>query len=406
MTLTPSIGLVLGEKIPNQQAGKPPKTWEIGELRIVTETNRWPVKTARSIFGGNDYDLTPEYQRRRRWDTPRRSRLIESIILNIPIPPIFLYERELGRYEVMDGLQRLTTILEFYDDKFQLTGLEILRNLNGEKYSTLPVEVQRQFDRSQLSGIVLLEESIKEKDQQNRMKQLVFQRINSGGVQLSNQEARNALLPGAMNDLCIELSQHESFRFCWGFPPLEQCISEPEEEDEEDDDADGSTKISPPADRKVIDQIRRMDDVEYALRFFAMRQRADFERLPLRDYLDLYIARANHFEAGTIADLRKIFDETFNLLREILGENAFRRWQGARWARRRSPLAYDAITQSFSMLLPHKERITQQKDTIVRALQATYIKNKDRFSASYTSYRYHAQRVSWIMSALQPILSS
>ena len=104
--------------------------------------------------------------------------------------PDLLYERDLGRCEVMDGLQRLTTILDFYNNKFPLQGLEILRELNQRTYETLPTEAQRQIDRSQISGIVSLEESIKNKDQQLRMKQLVFERINSGGVQLSNQEAR------------------------------------------------------------------------------------------------------------------------------------------------------------------------------------------------------------------------
>ncbi len=107
-----------------------------GEMRIVTEQARYPVKSIKSMLDDtNDYKLNPEYQRRKRWDNGRKSRLIESFIMNVPLPPIFLYEYEYSKFEVMDGLQRLTSIYDFYSANFALEGLEYWKELNGKKYS-------------------------------------------------------------------------------------------------------------------------------------------------------------------------------------------------------------------------------------------------------------------------------
>ncbi|MHC5739611.1 DUF262 domain-containing protein [Nostoc sp.] len=79
-----------------------------GEIRIVTEQARYPLDSIEVMLDSKKYILNPEYQRRKRWDNARKSRLIESFIMNVPIPPIFLYEVDYSIYEVMDGLQRLT----------------------------------------------------------------------------------------------------------------------------------------------------------------------------------------------------------------------------------------------------------------------------------------------------------
>ena len=85
-----------------------------GDIRIVTEQARYPIKSIRGMLASGDYKLNPEYQRRKRWSNTRKSRLIESFIMNVPLPPVFLYEYEYSKYEVMDGLQRLTSINDFY----------------------------------------------------------------------------------------------------------------------------------------------------------------------------------------------------------------------------------------------------------------------------------------------------
>lgn len=75
------------------------------------------------------YKLDPEYQRRHRWSVERKSRLVESFLMNVPVPPVFLYERDLARFKVMDGRQRLTALSDFYSDQFPLTGLQYWSDL-------------------------------------------------------------------------------------------------------------------------------------------------------------------------------------------------------------------------------------------------------------------------------------
>ncbi len=88
-------------------------------------------------------NLRPEYQRRLVWDDSKRSRFIESLLLNVPIPPVFLYEWDLSRYEVMDGQQRLNSIVDFYKNAFALKGLEKWEELNSLLHKDLPVTLRR-----------------------------------------------------------------------------------------------------------------------------------------------------------------------------------------------------------------------------------------------------------------------
>lgn len=116
-----------------------------GEVRIITEQARYPLNTIVNMVNSDDYILNPEFQRRHRWDNTRKSKLIESFIMNVPIPPIFLYEKEYSVYEVMDGLQRLTAISQFYEDKFALQDLAEWKELNGLKYSQLPEQIKKEL---------------------------------------------------------------------------------------------------------------------------------------------------------------------------------------------------------------------------------------------------------------------
>lgn len=139
-------------------------------------------------------NLRPEYQRRLVWDVAKRSLFIESLLLNVPIPPLFLYEWELSRYEVMDGQQRLNAIVEFYENAYALKGLERWKELNGLRFKDLPETLQRGLDRRRISATVLLVESSRDTPpQMNDIRKLVFERLNTGGQQLNAQELRNCL---------------------------------------------------------------------------------------------------------------------------------------------------------------------------------------------------------------------
>ena len=168
------------------------KKYQEGEIRIVTEQARYPLSTISAMVHSQNYKMNPEYQRRHRWDNQKRSALIESLIMNVPIPPVFLYEYEYSSYEVMDGLQRLTAISTFYDGEFALEGLTQWPELNGKTYAKLPKTLRQGVDRRYISSIILLHETAKNSKEAGYLKQMVFDRINSGGEKLTPQEKRNA----------------------------------------------------------------------------------------------------------------------------------------------------------------------------------------------------------------------
>jgi hypothetical protein len=304
-----------------------------GEIRIVTEQARYPLDNISPMLDSGKYDRNPEYQRRKRWDNTRKSRLIESFIMNVPIPPIFLYEAEYSAYEVMDGLQRLTAIDDFYKGKYTLVGLQYWQELNGRTYQNLPDQVRKGIDRRYLSSIVLLQETAKSPEEAEFLKQIVFERLNSGGEKLTPQETRNALYNGRFNKLCIRLAQNDTFRKMWRMP-LE---SEGEEE------------------LLKNEEYRKMQDVELVLRFFAYRHIEKLSGMTVEKFLDEFLKQANLYSEQTIASLEKLFIDTVDLMYSIFDNTAFL-LPSFKLVEYRTPskTIYDPIMQAFAQHIDTK----------------------------------------------------
>lgn len=322
-----------------------------GEIRIITEQARYPLDTICTMLNSGKYKLRPDFQRRRRWERPKQSRLIESFIMNIPIPPIFLYEYEFSKYEVMDGLQRLTAINEFYDDKFPLEGLEYWKELNGKKYSELPVEIKSGIDRRYLSSLILLKETANSKTKAHEMKQLVFERINSGGAKLEYQESRNALHSGKFNDLVITLSRNEYFCKIFDIPITE----------EETEELASNTMY------------KTMADVEMVVRFFAMRYLDDYEGITLKVFFDKFTDSANKLPPSVLDDYQHVFEQTIKLVYDIYGEQAFCLYKQIsgkeQWYLTRNPkkTIYDPVMTVLSQKLEYADSFLKNKKQIMAA---------------------------------------
>ena len=153
--------------------------------------------------------LHPEFQRASVWDTKRQSRLVESLMLNLPIPACFLAEDEQDDEDVkvvVDGQQRLMAIHDFYHGRFELEGLEVLKNLNGKKWDTLPPKLDRK-----ILGRVIRTLTISRHTHPD-LRFIIFERLNTGAVPLVDQEIRNATLGGSFNKLLNALATHVSFK--------------------------------------------------------------------------------------------------------------------------------------------------------------------------------------------------
>lgn len=164
--------------------------------KLVNSSYDYSVEFIFSLMTGENPKIILEvpFQRKFVWKDDRASQLIESIIMNVPIPPLYFSEEEDGRWLVVDGLQRLNSIKSFFENEFSLKKLEIIKELEGEKYKGLPPKAKSLLKDGLLRINVIKHESHPD------IKYDIFMRLNKGAVTLNNQELRNCLYRGSLNE--------------------------------------------------------------------------------------------------------------------------------------------------------------------------------------------------------------
>jgi hypothetical protein len=276
--------------------------------------------------------------------------------MNIPIPPLFVFESDYAKYEVMDGQQRITTIRDFYSNELRLQGLEQWPELNGRVYATLPGEIRKGIDRRSISYYVLLKESAVSSEGETLLRQQVFERLNTGGVKLSNQEIRNAIYPGPLNDLIMQLVRNNIFRKAWGLPPY---YSEEE--------------TNPPESLLRNPTYSQMRDAEIILRFFALRHAEEYRR-GMAGFLDLYSVRAKRFRGEDINFLGSLFDETVELADAVYGNLIFRPWDKDKqsWAERPHVAFADAVMVGLSRMLNFARVLYERRESVLNETKSLF----------------------------------
>jgi Protein of unknown function DUF262 len=298
-------------------------------------------------------NLRPEYQRRTVWDVPKRSLFIESLLLNIPIPPIFLFEHALSRYEVMDGQQRLSSVADFYENGFALKGLEKWSELNGLRYRDLPETLQRGLDRRRISANVLLAESTKKKEfTRSDIRKLVFERLNTGGQTLNAQELRNCLYAGEFNDLLTRLAGNELFTEIWEIPSYAENVDK------------HGVAAAVLRDNSLY---KRMLDCQIALRFFALRDSAAIKG-SVRTMLDDCMEKNQNITREEANEFEALYLEMLGLAHQIFGKHVFRiknpkgKWELS------IPL-YDGIMVALFRLRKLKEQLVREKVSVAQRVE-------------------------------------
>lgn len=249
-------------------------------------------------------NLQPEYQRRQVWDKKKQSLFIESLLMNLPIPPVFLFEPEYNRYEVMDGQQRLSSIVALYDNKLKLTGLESWGELNGKYWYELPEVIRRGLDRRRMSAVVLRGNQT-EKDEE--LRRIVFERLNTGGQKLNAQELRNCIYSGPFAGLIERLAGFTTFNDLWEIPRYEDHYRN----DRVDSTlAENST-------------FKRMQDCELVLRFFALRDKKNIKG-SMKSILDDFMEKNRNPGDDVLEDMAEAFESRILLAQELLGDDAFK----------------------------------------------------------------------------------
>lgn len=308
----------------------PAEKYAVSQLRVVRETKDYQLDYLQHALqpGRELIDISPAYQRRLRWPNKKKSLLIESFLLNIPVPPIFLFERDYNEYEVIDGRQRLDAISSFLNNDFSLTGLEYWKELNRKRFLDLPQVLQKGLLRRSLPAVVLLAETRDTPGGELDVRRVLFDRLNTGGIRLNPQELRNALYPGQLNALLISLARSDQFTDTWNIPGYQ--VGEESE----------------PSDALLRNPLfASLADAELVLRFFALRDAALNGRSgSLRLILDRYMAENANPDEATIRDMGNVYNRCLARLRSVFGASTFRLPSTERLSR---PL-YDALMVALS----------------------------------------------------------
>ena len=178
--------------------------------KLTTQAYDKSVADVVRMIEDKDIRLDPDYQRNYVWDNKKSSLLIESIILNVPIPVIYVSQEQDDTWSVIDGLQRLYSLKRFFEGKFKLSGLEILSELNKHDINSLNPKALRLLKNGLLRVIMITHDSNEE------IKYDVFMRLNTGSVHLNEQELRNCLYRGNLNKLLKELTNNVQWQTLLG----------------------------------------------------------------------------------------------------------------------------------------------------------------------------------------------
>lgn len=182
---------------------------------IKVQTKAFNIKLISDMIDNGDIDLSPDFQRNFVWNPIQKSRLIESILLRIPLPMFYFSENEEGLITVVDGLQRLTSIKDFIDNKFPLKGLEYLSaNCEGRYYKDDPLNRKSGIDSKYFRWFNMTQFTVNVIDPSSpsKVKYDIFKRINTGGKPLNNQEIRNCLASKNLRETLREMVDLPEFK--------------------------------------------------------------------------------------------------------------------------------------------------------------------------------------------------
>lgn len=326
------------------------RRWDPTKIRITTK--HLSLRDVVDQITDKEIDLAPDFQRDYVWKQRQRTRLVESILLGIPLPAFYFNQDSESAYQVVDGVQRLSTISLFMNDGHTLDSidLEYLRDLNGMKYSDLDISAQRRFRGTQIVVHII------EPQTPDDLKYDIFGRVNTLGSPLSAQEIRHAMSKPRSRKLLKHLSELPAF------------------------DAATNSHFWRRGSKNEVGRVRdsgRMTNRELALRFCAFRNYSN-EQYRKHSSLDAFLVEYTRRLDGCsesepmisdedIAKLTADFERAMENASYILGKAAFRRrWQSA--DKRRGPINR-ALFESQAIALADYplDRLMSKKDVIQTA---------------------------------------
>ena len=263
--------------------------------KIITKESDLQIRNVCEDHQRGRLILRPDFQRHFIWSAEKSSRLIESALLDVPLPTVYLFEEADGTKSVIDGQQRLTAFVSFVRGNFLdsgrpfvLSNLKVLQDLNGKKFSSLEEAQQDKIRDTMMRSILFL------KGSDSDLKYEVFERLNTESTSLKDQELRNCVYRGPYNDLLKRLAENTDYRFLMGFPK-------------------GPAK--------------RMQDVEFVLRFAAFYH-ANYLNYtsPMKRFLNHDMKDHQRISEKNAKKLEEAFKRALRNIRSLLGNKAFKRF--------------------------------------------------------------------------------
>lgn len=282
---------------------------EIIQKRKIFKTDSYPMSIGEfaNMYINDEVKINPDFQRNFRWTNLQKSKLIESVLLGIPIPPIFVYQDDNGIWEVVDGLQRLSTILQFMgvhktEPDLVLEGTEYLPSLDGMKWRgdeeddfVFNSKQQLDFKRSKINLSIILNDS------DYNAKFDVFERLNTGGSFANPQEVRNSVM------VMMNKPIYERFNSLSNNKFFVEAIN---------------------LNERLMNEKYNM---ELALRFIGINQFEFNSKMHVSDYLDEVSKKLCAYSDEQFDALEADFNSVFSLIHSVAGESSFRRYKDGKY---------------------------------------------------------------------------
>ena len=309
---------------------------------IIVDQKDQEVNSLHGQYLKGRLNLQPSFQRKFVWDKRKSSSLIESALLGIPIPAVYLSEEYDGKYNVIDGQQRLNAFFSFISGKFpdgkefRLEGLTSFTDINGQKFKELSEDLQEKITGYAIRVIRFL------KNSDSDLQFEIFARLNTGSVSLNDQEMRNCVYRGTFNDLLGELSKNTKFRSLLG----------------------------------IKTEDKRMMDRELVLRFAAFHLQG-YTSYPgqMKSFLNNTMKKHQNMTENEAKKLRKAFNDSVDIISTLLEKRAFKRFyrgsddnnRNGRWEEKKiNHSLFDILMWSFAR--ENKNNVHQNLDRIREAL--------------------------------------
>ena len=289
------------------------------EYRILTYPADYTLEVLHEKWRKRDIEI-PDFQRQFVWSRGQASKLIESFLVGLPVPAIYLFtDKDTQKYLVIDGQQRLKSVFYFFEgyfgpeeegrrQVFRLTNLNERSKWRDKAFVDFDAADKRRLQNSVLRAFI-----VQQLDPADRTSIYhVFERLNTGGTLLTNQEIRNCVYRGTLNRLLVELNRDRDWRRVLGKPQPDS----------------------------------RQRDVELILRFFAMMDISNYEK-PLKDFLSNFMQRERNPVPASLDQMRHTFQMACQTVVNCLGEKPFHLVAGLR------PGAFDAVMVAFAKNLEH-----------------------------------------------------